>query len=47
MYYFGNRKIKSIISHDGTILVRVGGGYVTIEEFLKKYNNKVRETEDP
>ncbi len=43
-YLLGDKKIFAVMSHDGTILVRVGGGFVSMLEYLAKYVNKQKET---
>ena len=31
------------MSHDGSILVRVGGGFVSMQEYLAKYTSKQKD----
>lgn len=40
VYQFGSRRIYMKIEKGNTIKVRVGGGYMEIEEFIKKYTQE-------
>ena len=37
VYQFGQRRVHVKVERGEKILVRVGGGYISIEEFIKKY----------
>ena len=39
-YQLGDKRIHALMSHDGSILVRVGGGFVSMGEYLAKYTSK-------
>ena len=43
-YQLGDKRIFAVMSHDGSILVRVGGGFVSMNEYLAKYMSKQKDT---
>ena len=42
-YLLGDKRIFAVMSHDGSILVRVGGGFVSMQEYLAKYTSKQKD----
>lgn len=42
-YQLGDKRIFAVMSHDGSILVRVGGGFVSMQEYLAKYTSKQKD----
>lgn len=44
-YMFGNRKAYGKIMN-GKLIIRVGGGYMTIEEFLKQYESEFNQNKE-
>jgi len=42
VYMFGTKRTSAKIVND-SLLLRVGGGYMNIEEFVRQYNDKEKE----
>jgi hypothetical protein len=39
VYQFGQRRVYIKVEKGGQILVRIGGGYMSIDEFINQYTN--------
>lgn len=37
VYQFGTKKVNLKLEHNGRLKVRVGGGYLSLDEFLDQY----------
>lgn len=50
IYQFGRKKVQVKLEKGGQVLIRVGGGYVTIAEFIETYTpleiNKIDRQDD-
>ena len=38
VYKFGNRRVYVKIGQTGQIIIKVGGGYMTVPQFIEKFN---------
>lgn len=39
IYHFGQKRIHMRVEKGGQVLIRVGGGYMTAEEFIETYTD--------